>query len=88
MVALLQSFSGETDRIAIKIAQIAPTCLRSKTHQNSKPFAGIGVTNRGHEEAEPEGQQENIQHGILLSAVYKCGVLHGAKETPLDWVQK
>ena len=48
--------------------------------KKSKAFAGVGVTDRGHEEAEAEGQHENIQHGMLL-----CGVIHGAKETPLHW---
>jgi hypothetical protein len=73
--------SGKTVRIAIKTAQIASTCPRPKTaSRKSEPFAGVGVTDRGHEEAEAEGQHENIQHGMLL-----CGVIHGAKETPLHW---
>ena len=30
----------------------------------SKPLARISVANRGHEEANPEGQHEDVQHGI------------------------
>jgi hypothetical protein len=39
-----------------------------KTRQNLKPFAGIGVTYSRREEAEPEGQQEDVQHEVLLCA--------------------
>jgi hypothetical protein len=35
MVVLLQSFSGETDRIAIKLAQIARAFLRAKIASRS-----------------------------------------------------
>jgi hypothetical protein len=28
-----------------------------------QPFAGIGVANARHEEAQGEGQHENVQHG-------------------------
>jgi hypothetical protein len=32
-----------------------------------KSFAGIGVAHRGHEEAEGEGQHDDIQHEMLLA---------------------
>ena len=43
-----------------------------KTRQNLEPFAGVGVTHRRHEEAEAEGQHDDVQHEMLLCAVI-CG---------------
>jgi hypothetical protein len=43
-----------------------------KARQNSKPFAGVGVTYPRREEAEAEGQHDDIQHEMLLCAV-TCG---------------
>ena len=40
-----------------------------KTRQNSKPFAGVGVTYSRREEAEAEGQHEDVQHEVLLVAL-------------------
>jgi hypothetical protein len=37
-----------------------------KTRQNLKPFAGVGVAHCGCEEAEAEGQHDDIQHEVLL----------------------
>src|SRR5712664_1447196 len=37
-----------------------------KTQKNLKPFAGVGVTYSHREEAEAEGQHEDIQHQVLL----------------------
>jgi hypothetical protein len=54
-----------------------------KRGKKSEPFAGEGVTDRRHEEAEAEGKHDNIQHGVLL-----YGVIHGAEETPLHWAEK
>ena len=31
-----------------------------------EPVAGVGVAHRHHEQAEAEGQHDEIQHGILL----------------------
>jgi hypothetical protein len=39
-----------------------------KTRQNLKPFAGVGVAERRDEEAEAEGQHEDVQHEVLLCA--------------------
>jgi hypothetical protein len=39
---------------------------------SSKPFAGVGVAYAHHEEAEAEGQHDNVQHEELLCAVI-CG---------------
>ena len=33
-----------------------------------KSFAGVGVTDRDHEEAQAEGQHHEIQHEVLLVA--------------------
>ena len=33
----------------------------------SKPFAGVGIADRGGEEAEAKGQHNYVQHGILLT---------------------
>jgi hypothetical protein len=44
----------------------------AKTHQNLqnlKPFAGIGVAYPRHEEAEGEGQHQDVQHEVLLVAL-------------------
>ena len=40
--------------------------LAKKTRQNLKPFAGVGVAHCGREEAEAEGQHDDIQHEVLL----------------------
>jgi hypothetical protein len=45
-----------------------------KTRQKLKSFAGIGVTYRRREEAEAEGQHENVQHEMLLCSV-TCGAI-------------
>ena len=44
---------------------------------SSKPFAGVGVTHRQHEEAEAKGQHEDIQHQVLLvlSRLFLCATL-------------
>ena len=34
-----------------------------------KSFAGIGVTDRHHEETQAEGQHDEIQHEVLLVAL-------------------
>jgi hypothetical protein len=33
---------------------------RQSSVEPSKPFAGVGVAHRRHEEGKPEGQHENI----------------------------
>src|SRR5882762_5277234 len=43
--------------------------IRGGSRRNLKPFAGVGVTHRQHEEAEAEGQHEDIQHQVLLVAL-------------------
>jgi hypothetical protein len=35
---------------------------------SSKPFTGIGIAYSRREEAEPEGQHEDVQHEVLLCA--------------------
>src|SRR6266852_4804784 len=47
-----------------------------KTRQNLEPFAGVGVTHRHREEAEAEGQHDDVQHEMLL-----CAVIRGARAT-------
>jgi hypothetical protein len=41
-----------------------------------KPFAGVGVAYADHEEAEAEGQHDDIQHDVLL-----CVVISGTGPT-------
>jgi hypothetical protein len=36
---------------------------------SSQPVAGAGVADRHHEEAEPKGQQDEIEHGLLLAKI-------------------
>src|SRR5262249_48935984 len=52
-----------------------------KTHgpYSSQPFAGVAVADRQHEEAEPNGQQDDVHHGMLLSARN----LRATTETPV-----
>jgi hypothetical protein len=40
-----------------------------KTRQKLEPFAGVGVTYRHHEEAQTEGQYDDVQHELLLVAL-------------------
>ena len=40
-----------------------------KTRQALKSFAGVGVTDRRREEAEAEGQHDDVQHEVLLVAL-------------------
>ena len=49
-----------------------------KTRQNLEPFAGVGVTHRPREEAEAEGQHDDVQHEMLLYAVM---MIRGARGT-------
>lgn len=40
-----------------------------KTRQNLKPFTGVGVTYRHHEEAQTDGEHDDVQHELLLVAL-------------------
>jgi hypothetical protein len=42
-----------------------------KTRQNLKSFAGVGVAHCHHEEAEAEGQHDDVQHQVLLCVVIR-----------------
>jgi hypothetical protein len=57
------AFSGEA-RPAPDAGWVAVRA--KKTRQNSEPFAGVGVAHRCREEAEPEGQHDDIKHEVLL----------------------
>ncbi len=46
-----------------------------KTRQTLKSFAGVGVSHRHPEEAEAEGQHDDVQHEVLL-----CVVISGPAE--------
>jgi hypothetical protein len=48
-----------------------------KTRQNLEPFAGVGVTHRRREEAEAEGQHDDVQHEMLLCAVMMIRAARG-----------
>ncbi len=53
-----------------------------KTRQNLKPFAGVGVAHCGCEEAEAEGQHDDIQHEVLLVVLvskHRLWVLQGTR---------
>src|SRR6202051_1028201 len=54
-----------------------------KTRRELKPFAGVGVTDRRREEAEAEGQHEDVQHEMLLvtlvSTPKRCVLTRKAK---------
>jgi hypothetical protein len=51
-----------------------------KTRQNLKPFAGVGVTDGGREEAEAEGQHDDVQHEMLLCVPGRRNGLLGLDE--------
>ena len=36
-----------------------------------KPLAGVGISDRNHEEADAEGQHNNIQHEELLAVLFR-----------------
>jgi hypothetical protein len=38
------------------------TVWRDETRQNLKPLAGVGVTDRCHEETEAKAQHDDVQH--------------------------
>jgi hypothetical protein len=57
VVLLSKAFSSE-----------AGTSSRWENASNLKPFAGVGVTYRHHEEAQTEGQHDDVQHELLLVA--------------------
>jgi hypothetical protein len=42
------------------------TGSREENAANLQPLAGIGVADRGHEEAEAKRQHDNVQHELLL----------------------
>ena len=45
-----------------------------------KSFTGVGVSYRHSEEAEAEGQHDDVQHEVLLAAlvsVYRCTLSGG-----------
>jgi hypothetical protein len=54
-----------------------------KTRQKLKSFAGVGVTYRDREEAEAQGQHENVQHEMLLCDM-TCGAIRIAFSPRLD----
>jgi hypothetical protein len=56
MVVFLQGVCSEVTRV-------------KKTRQALKSFAGVGVTDRRREEAEAEGQHDDVQHEVLLVAL-------------------
>jgi hypothetical protein len=45
---------------------------------SSKPFAGIGVAYSRHEEAEAEGQHDDVQHEVFL-----CAAIRGERNNAL-----
>jgi hypothetical protein len=52
----------------IEVGSWVPVRVK-KTRQNLKPFAGVGVTYRHREEAQTEGQHDDVQHELLLVAL-------------------
>jgi hypothetical protein len=49
----------------------------------SKPLAGIGVADRGYEEAKAEGQHDQVQHGNLLTRT-RNAARRGPKQATRD----
>jgi hypothetical protein len=42
---------------------------------SSEAFAGVRITHRHQKEAQPEGQHDDIQHGVLLSRLFPGATL-------------
>jgi hypothetical protein len=60
------------------------TAVRAnETRQKLKSFTGVGVTHGRNEEAEAEGQHENVQHEMLLCGM-ACGAIRIAFSPRLD----
>jgi hypothetical protein len=77
-----QAYRDEAgERIIEYHGRAPPERLRAKrtavraneSRQKLKSFTGVGVTHGRDEEAEAEGQHENIQHGMLLCGVVREG---------------
>jgi hypothetical protein len=61
MVVSSVAFSGEVDfRVDFRFAV-------ENASNRSKPIAGVRVANRQHEEAEPDGEHDKVQHEKLLA---------------------
>ncbi len=56
------------------------------TRKISKPLAGVSVADGHHEEAEPEGQHDDVQHGMLLVACLAMRLLRTAAADGLRWI--
>jgi hypothetical protein len=72
MVVLLQSVYERNGRR-----------FANETRQKLKSFTGVGVTHGRNEEAEAEGQHENVQHEMLLCGM-ACGAIRIAFSPRLD----
>jgi hypothetical protein len=61
---------------------------------NRKPFsfssealAGVRITHRHQKEAQPEGQHDDIQHGVLLVALVSGRDRCAFREGRLRWIK-
>ena len=55
---------------------------------SSKPFAGVGVANRQCEEAQAEDQHDNVQHEMLLAAVFPAAAVAVCRTAELQWIKR
>jgi hypothetical protein len=55
----------------------------------SQPFAGIGVGDRGREQAEAERQHQNVHHGVLLwRLVIEGPIVAAPGKEMLRWINR
>jgi hypothetical protein len=54
---------------------------------SSEAFAGKRITYRHQKEAQPEGQHDDIQHGVLLVALVSGRDAYAFRERRLRWIK-
>jgi hypothetical protein len=86
MVVLLQSVFEREPALGLDARRIPARVKKSR--QSLKPLAGVGVTYRQHEEAEAEGQHDDIQHEVLLvlSRLFLCATLACCRKVGWRWI--
>ena len=53
-----------------------------------KSLAGVGVADSEREEAEPKDQHDNVQHEMLLAAVFPAAAVALLRTAELQWIKR
>jgi hypothetical protein len=76
-----QAYRDETGERIIEDHGRSPSGLSREAMSGSlEPFASVGVTHRQYEEAQTEGQHDDIQHEVLLVALVPRATLRACRE--------